>query len=178
MKKLKSIRKPLIFSLFGLILVLTGFGTGRLTVPSQELESQPGILIIDPYKRLKVNVYYVIDGDSLDIIGGERIRLLGIDAPEVNEPNGEEALEELQKLVENEEIELEFDPEAQPFPRDNYGRLLAYVWIGDTLVNEALIKKGVATLISEEYLKNLKYKSRFLEAQKYAQKNKLGMWAD
>lgn len=145
-------------------------------MPQENLEKQAGILVIDPSQRLKVNVWYVIDGDTIHVIGGEKVRLIGIDAPGINETGGEEALEKLQTLVEDKEVELEFDPKVELGLRDPYGRLLAYIWVKNILVNEKLVKQGLAKVVSEEIQRDFKYKARFLEAQKYAQENKLGIW--
>jgi len=174
--KTGRVKKSLLFSFLGLVLALAGFGVGKWSDSDKGLENQPGVLVLEPDKKLKVKVWYVIDGDTLHVIGGERIRLAGIDAPGLNEAGGGEALRRLQILVENKEVELELDYEAELDLRDRYGRLLAYIWKGDVLVNEELLKNGVVKLLPEEYLRKTKYKERLVQAQEYAQKNKLGLW--
>lgn len=164
-KRIK-IKNPLILSFLALLLLLTGFGAGRLTLPEKEPTQPAGILVLDPNQRARVEVWYVIDGDTFKLKSGESIRLLGIDAPSLSEPYGAEAQERLQKLVQDKEVELEFDSQGL---RDQYGRLLAYVWVEDILVNEVLIKEGLAEIIAEEVQKDFKYKARFLEAQDFAQ---------
>lgn len=166
MNKTIKFKNPLILSFLALLLLLAGFGAGRITLPEKEPAQPAGILVLEPDKKAKVKVWYVIDGDSLKLRSGENIRLLGINAPGLNEPFGDKAQERLQKLVQDKEVELEFDPQGL---RDQYGRLLAYVWIDNILVNELLIKEGLAEVIAEEIQKDFKYKARFLEAQDLAQ---------
>jgi len=61
--------------------------------------------------------------------------------------------------------------------RDKYGRLLAYVYLGDgRLLNELIVKSGFAYVLTIP--PNVKHKNKFIEAFKYAQVNKLGLWAD
>jgi micrococcal nuclease len=166
LNKTIKIKNPLVLSFLALLLLLAGFGAGRLTLPEKEPIQPAGILVLDPNQKAKVKVWYVIDGDSFKLKSGENIRLLGINAPSLNEPYGAEAQERLQKLVQEKEVELEFDSQRL---RDQYGRLLAYVWVGNILVNELLIKEGLAEVIAEEIQKDFKYKARFLEAQDFAQ---------
>jgi len=104
----------------------------------------------DP-SRTAVQVARVVDGDTLEIhINGkkEHVRLIGIDTPETKKPNtpvmyyGKEASEYTQKRLEHKQVELEWDVGQ----RDRYGRLLAYVWIGDELFNRTLVQQGYARI--------------------------------
>lgn len=88
----------------------------------------------------------VADGDSLVLEGGERVRLLQIDAPELGggECYGREATRELARLLEpGDRVRLELDPELDE--RDRHGRLLRYVHAGDDHVNVELVRRGAAT---------------------------------
>lgn len=92
-------------------------------------------------------VLAVLDGDTLVIVGGERVRLIGIDAPEVAhgatpaECHGDEAAVALGRLTPlGGAVRLKFDVERH----DRYGRTLAYVWVDDTFVNAALVRDGHA----------------------------------
>lgn len=174
--KVIKIKNPLILSFLALLLLLAGFGVGRLTLPEKEPTQPAGILVLDPDKRAKVEVWYVIDGDSFKLKSGENIRLLGINAPSLSEPYGSQAQERLQKLIQDKEVELEFDSQEGSGLRDQYGRLLAYVWVDNILVNEVLVKEGLAEVISEEIQKDFKYKARFLEAQDFAHGKGIGKW--
>ena len=83
----------------------------------------------------------VIDGDTIELIDGIKIRYIGINTPEVNQPGGKEATEANRALVEGEKVRLEYDVQQQ----DKYGRTLAYVSLEDgTFVNAELVKQGYA----------------------------------
>jgi len=119
-------------------------------------------------------VTQVIDGDTITIEGGYRVRYIGIDTPEIRpvpEAYGLEAWQANRELVENKEVRLERDVSET----DKYGRLLRYVYVGDTFVNAELVKKGLAEVKSyppdtkhQDYLENLEAEAR--EAGR-------GMWA-
>ncbi|MFN3477335.1 MAG: thermonuclease family protein [Candidatus Methylomirabilales bacterium] len=128
---------------------------------------------------LPVKVKRVIDGDTILLQNGERVRYIGINAPEVNhsprgaEPLGREAKEANRRLVEGKRVRLEFDSER----RDKYGRLLAYVFLEDgTFVNGWLVERGLAKAVS--YPPNLKYQDLLKKLEQEARKKQLGVWAD
>jgi micrococcal nuclease len=122
----------------------------------------------------------VIDGDTVEISpainGIEDVRFIGVDTPELNDPNcgehpyGIEASEFTRAQLGGEEVELEFDVEKT----DRYGRLLAYVYHGE-MFNEVLLEQGYAQVAT--FPPNVKYVDRFEEAQAEAQAANLGMWA-
>lgn len=122
-------------------------------------------------------VKYIYDGDTILLFNGDKVRYIGIDAPEIDYKNGINEYMALQSrnmntnLVYNRDIYLEFDIEK----RDRYGRLLAYAFHqnGD-MVNNALLKHGLAWIMAIP--PNLKYFSVFLESQRYAISEKLGLW--
>lgn len=94
----------------------------------------------------------MIDGDTIELEGGERVRLLCIDTPERGQPGYTEATEFLRGLVEGKRVRLEADPEHAD--RDRFGRLLRYVWLftgweaegfssgDDVLVNVEMVRRG------------------------------------
>jgi len=91
-------------------------------------------------------VQRVADGDSLVLEGGDRVRLLQIDAPELGEGEcyGREALRELERILQPADaIVLEADPQLDRV--DRYRRLLRYVLSADTNVNVELVRRGAAT---------------------------------
>lgn len=128
--------------------------------------------------KYKAKVINVIDGDTIKIESGQVIRYIGIDTPETVHPNkptqcyGKEASDKNKELVEGKEVKLEKDISET----DKYGRLLRYVWLGDMLVNEYLVREGYAQ--SSSYPPDVKYQERFLEAQRQAQEGKKGLWGD
>lgn len=91
-------------------------------------------------------VAHVIDGDTLDLESGERIRYLLIDSPESTTSTecwGPEAKQANQALVEGKTITLEYDVECE----DDYDRLLAYVSIGDQDINRLMVERGYACVL-------------------------------
>jgi micrococcal nuclease len=124
-----------------------------------------------------VDLVRVIDGDTIVVtIDGveERVRYIGIDSPEFadDEPAAQRATDANAALVEDAEIELERDVSD----RDRFGRLLRYVWVGDTLVNEELVRQGRADAIA--YEPDVKHQERLFEAEEEARDEGLGIWAD
>jgi len=122
-------------------------------------------------------VQKVIDGDTIVLADGRRVRYIGIDAPELaNESGpaerfGSEARDFNRNLVDREKIHLEFDRERH----DQYGRVLAYVFLpDDTFVNAELIKSGSACCDFRR--PNTKYDSLLLQLQREAMAKKIGMW--
>ncbi|HLV08632.1 MAG TPA: thermonuclease family protein, partial [Halanaerobiales bacterium] len=125
----------------------------------------------------RVFVDYVYDGDTFRTAAGEKIRLLGIDTPEMNWNEGEpefyarEALEyTLEKLL-KENVYLEYDQEY----RDKYGRVLAYVFLEDgSFFNRQLLEEGYAELMLIP--PNLRYQEEFKAAVQEARTGKNGLW--
>lgn len=106
-----------------------------------------------------------VDGDTIEVspaVDGETtVRLIGIDTPEVSGGTGlcgPEASDFTASRLEGKRVGLEFDEDRT----DQYGRVLAYVWLGDQLFNETLVEKGYATVAT--YPPNDRYEQRFLEA--------------
>ncbi len=87
----------------------------------------------------------VVDGDTLVLDGGERIRLIGVDTPETVHPQkpveyfGKEASAFTRRMADGQEVRLEYDQQR----RDRYGPTLAYVWLpDDSLLNLEIIRRG------------------------------------
>lgn len=113
-----------------------------------------------------VTVKRVIDGDTFRAAKVGKIRLMGIDTPELGrdgkpaQPGAEKAKEALQKLIMGKRVRLEYDGQRL----DKYGRILAYVYTAEGLmVNEELLRLGLA-----EPIRYLPYsrKERFLKVYK------------
>jgi endonuclease YncB( thermonuclease family) len=83
-------------------------------------------------------VVRVVDGDTVDLRDGRRVRLLGIDAPEIGRCMAMEASQRLATLTQGKHLKL-----RHAFS-DEYGRTLADVFVGDTFINEILVKEGLA----------------------------------
>ncbi len=124
-------------------------------------------------------VKWVVDGDTVVLDDGRRVRYIGINAPELEhdghqaEPFAEEAKQFNASLVDRKEVRLEFDREHT----DPYGRTLAYVFLKDgTLVNAQIISHGYAFLLYHS--QNRKYDSILLQLQRAAMSAKKGIWKD
>lgn len=116
------------------------------------------------------NVKEVIDGDTLVLTTGEKVRLIGINAPESDQPYGREATEELIRLTENKTLTFKSDKTE----KDAYGRTLAYAYVGDTFLNDKMIQSGLALV--ETVPPNEKYEGEFMDSEIDAQKNCRGLW--
>ncbi|HSB51772.1 MAG TPA: thermonuclease family protein [Dissulfurispiraceae bacterium] len=127
----------------------------------------------------------VTDGDSVSIkvksfagvpLKIERVRLIGIDAPELKqEPWGRRAKRHLKKLISESGwvVSVEFDVEQ----RDQHGRLLCYLWGRDGgMINEKMLGDGYAVLFTVP--PNVKHAGQFAEAQKSARSKMLGIWSE
>lgn len=114
----------------------------------------------------------VVDGDTLVLSNNERVRLLGINAPEYGSYFYNEAKQILEILVLGEKIRLEKDLTD----RDKYGRLLRYVYRDSLFVNLEMIKRGFASIYTCP--PDVKYAEEFLEAERFARVNKLGLWKE
>lgn len=129
----------------------------------------PGCSKIDENAVL---VTRIIDGDTIEIEDRVKVRYIGIDTPEIGEPYYLEAKEANLKLVGGKRIQLEKDVED----KDEYGRLLRYVWVAETMVNAELVRLGYA--YSYSYPPNLKYQAHFLQLEKEAREQKRGLWSE
>jgi micrococcal nuclease len=131
-----------------------------------------------------VSVVRVVDGDTVDVQleDGviERIRLIGIDTPEVVDPRkpvqcfGREASARAHELLDGQTVALELDPSQGE--RDIYGRLLAYVWMPDGRnFGEVIIAGGFAHEYT--YDRPYAYLDSFRAAQAWAMVNQAGLWS-
>lgn len=141
-------------------------GSWQQAVPTPGYENQPNA------KNETGIVGRVIDGDTLELTTGERVRLIGIDAPETGEDYYEESKVRLKDLVESKQINLENDVED----KDRYDRLLRYIYIDDIFVNLIMVEEGFAK--AYPYQPNTRYEPEFEEAEDSAKGLKKGIWSD
>ena len=125
-----------------------------------------------------VFVKRVIDGDTIELDNGEKVRYIGINAPETVDTNslvecyGVEASTKNKELVEGKNVRLEKDISD----KDKYGRLLRYVYMEDgSMVNLLLIKEGYAK--SSTYDPDIKYQAQIQTAEKNARESGTGLWS-
>ena len=132
-----------------------------------------------PGGRLSAEVVRAVDGDTIEVrIDGreEDVRYIGVDTPETVAPGqpvecwGHEASDFNAGLVEGEVVTLVFDHEL----RDDYDRLLAYVYVGDVLVNARLVAQGFARTL--EIAPNTSKAARFARLETRAGAAGRGLW--
>jgi micrococcal nuclease len=121
-------------------------------------------------------VLAVLDGDTIIIDGGQKVRYAGLDTPETHHPDklpedcGQEAFEANRRLVAGKMVRLEFDERR----RDKYGRLLAYVYVDSLFVNAELIRQGYAKVTT--YRDNQRHHDDLTRLQRDAITARRGMW--
>jgi micrococcal nuclease len=124
---------------------------------------------------LSGRVVAVSDGDTIRVRldGGrvERVRYIGVDTPETAECFSARASAFNARLVDDREVRLERDAEE----RDRYGRLLAYVYVGDTFVNAELVRRGYAQPLTVP--PNVQHAERFSRLARDARRAGTGLWA-
>lgn len=130
-----------------------------------------------PVDAEKAQVLRVIDGDTLELDDGRRVRLIGIDAPEKEgpythaEPYGDMAAEYVRKALENQAVWLERDVSDT----DRYGRLLRYVYLADgTQVNRWFVAEGQA--LAAEYPPDTRDAELLRQAEQEAREHRRGLW--
>lgn len=123
----------------------------------------------------EATVEWVVDGDTLRLVGGRLVRLLQIDAPEGgSDCYGDDATRELMRLTpKGTRIRLERDPELDD--TDQYDRLLRYVFVERENVNVELVERGA---VSPYYFRNDRgrYARNLDEAVKEAMDAERGFW--
>jgi micrococcal nuclease len=130
-------------------------------------------------EKRQVHVQWIPDGDTLFLQSGERVRLKGIDAPEIGHDDrpsqyyAMEARQELQSLVMDKTLCIEQFAQTK---KDRFGRLLAYVRMPDgRLLNTVLLERGCAFCYFSPD-QEAKLRHRFLEAQRRAVRDNKGFW--
>lgn len=119
----------------------------------------------------------VIDGDTIELEGGLKIRYLLVDTPEiahsvdeVSECFGDEARAQNTTLVLGKDISLEYDAEC----KDRFGRTLAYVYVGERMINEVLVERGYARVLVIK--PNEKYADDMRALEDHAESTGAGLW--
>ena len=114
-------------------------------------------------------VVRVIDGDTLELETGQKVRLKGINTPEKSEWLDAEATEFVSELVENRSVEIE----NHGF--DKYGRILAYVFVGGRNLNREILERGLGTLY---YYGEDSHYVELKRAEEFARLNGFGLWKE
>lgn len=184
-KKTKNKIAGMVISVFilGILILLDNFGYINLETyieneNTKSVTEQDNIQNIDNLYK----VVRVVDGDTIviDYNGtGEKVRLIGIDTPESVHPDadkntkwGNTASDYTKYMLSGKYVGVEFDVEQT----DKYGRLLAYVYLDGKMYNKTLLENGFAKVST--YPPNVKYVDEFVQLQKQARENKIGIWKD
>jgi micrococcal nuclease len=132
----------------------------------------------------------VVDGDTVVLSDGRKVRLIGIDTPEVYfsekllkdskksgqdidtiQALGKRASEFTKKLCLGKKVRVEYDVEK----KDRYGRTLAYIYLEDgTFVNAKIVEEGFAQVLTIP--PNVKYSDQFIKLQAQARESGKGLW--
>jgi micrococcal nuclease len=132
-----------------------------------------------PASRTPARVTDVIDGDTVRAVVDGReltVRLIGIDTPEKDGPYtdlecyGHEATAYTRDRIDGRDVDLSFDVERT----DRFDRTLAYVWLGEELVNESILEAGAGVLLTIP--PNVAFADRFEAAQRGAREAGRGLW--
>lgn len=132
-----------------------------------------------PDDQNSVKVVRAIDGDTLLLEDGSRIRLLGVNTPETKhperpaEPFGPEAHDFSERMTACRHVRLEYDRER----RDQYRRILAYVYLPDgRMLNRLLIEEGFSPAILTFPIRSDRSRE-FAAAERHAQQHRRGIWS-
>jgi micrococcal nuclease len=176
-------RNVLVLTICGILLVICALilaqvavtGLGNTVTVSQQTKNE------ETLTAETVKVARIIDGDTIVLSDGRRVRYLGINAPEITtnakkaQCFAQEAKTSNENLVLGKTVRLEKDTTN----RDKYGRLLRFVFVNsvggqEVLVNDYLIRQGFAKVLSIP--PDLKLESQFNDALDEAQFNRRGLW--
>lgn len=176
--------------IFSSLLLLLGFGFLWFGLKSPDLVDHTTVVVestpaasesVAPVPGEKVAVTKVIDGDTFEITGGLKVRMLGIDTPETKDPRrsvgcfGKEASNKTKQLLEGKVVILQKDISE----KDKYNRLLRYVYLpledGKWLfVNDYLVREGYANVLT--FPPDVKFAEQLRKAEKEAREGKRGLW--
>lgn len=118
-----------------------------------------------------------VDGDTIELSDGRKVRYIGMDTPETKHPTkgvecfGQQAAYQNAELVVGKTVQLEKDVSET----DRYGRLLRYVWLDGQLINKTLVEQGYA--FARSYPPDIKRQAEFQAAEQEAELHNRGLWA-
>ncbi|MDA9101164.1 thermonuclease family protein [Omnitrophica bacterium] len=155
---------------------LTSKSVPRLTTDSLETNQPTPLMPVSPSRQTHT-VARAVDGDTLVLSNGERVRLIGVDTPETKHPLkpveyfGKEASAFTKREIEGREVRLEYDWEKT----DKYGRTLAYVYRAsdDFFINAEIIKQGYGHAYTRFPFKHME---EFSEYERLAREGEVGLW--
>lgn len=170
------VKRGLFFILLISIFVIAFFVGERASInfepPTSNLTPSPTSQV----NQEEVIVKRVVDGDTIELEDGRRVRYIGMDTPELKDQREtvecftKEAMEKNKELVEGKKVRLEKDVSET----DKFGRLLRYVYVNEVFINDYLIRQGYASVAT--FPPDVKYQSQFVEAEREAREFKRGLW--
>lgn len=169
MKKLFTYSGPIIFIvgvLCGIALMVVYGSTSTIPENASRGESIETL----PLDAQYAHVERIIDGDTIAVDGGIKIRLIGIDTPERGEVYFTEASDYLSQLLAGKNIQLQRDISQT----DRYGRLLRHVYVDDVWINAEMIKSGLARMAT--FPPDVMHVETFRDLEKEARENQKGLW--
>jgi micrococcal nuclease len=128
------------------------------------------LLLLTQPAQAQLQQLRVSDGDTLRI-GDTRIRLACIDAPESDQPWGSQSKARLRDL-------LESQVQVQVLDTDRYGRSIAKLWSDNTLIQEQLVREGLAWVYPQFLHRCPTTATRLIQAEQQAKTERRGLWAD
>jgi len=150
--------------LIGVVFISGCTQTGQITSPSRTGQEET------TRNKSTAFISRVIDGDSIELSNNIEVRLLGINTPERGQPYYQEATNRLKELVEGKNVVLESDIQD----KDQYGRLLRFVFVDNLFVNLQLVKEGYANVYIIQ--PNTKYETSLRDAENEAKTSGLNVW--
>ncbi|OMP67067.1 thermonuclease family protein [Domibacillus epiphyticus] len=172
----KKLFKPFAASLLSFSLLAGSFTPELTTDSTQTAEAAL------PKTATKVTVNEVVDGDTIKVTykgRKETVRLILIDTPETKDPNkcvqlfGPEATAYTKKYLLDKKKKVSIELGVQT--RDKYGRILAYVYVNETMFNRLLLQNGYARIAV--YPPNTQYLEQLQVDENKAKKAKVGIWS-
>lgn len=119
-------------------------------------------------------VVRILDGDTIELEGGDRVRLLAIDTPESGEPLHDEAAAMMERLALGKTAQIEYGGRR----RDSYGRLLGYLFIDSLYINKVVIDSGLGYVyLFEDTDLSSPWVTALLDAQRGAISRDVGLWS-
>lgn len=115
----------------------------------------------------------IIDSDTLELDNKYSVRLYAVSCPEKGQKFSDETVAYLTQTALNQKVTLDYQSN---YTKDKWERILAYAFIGDTHLNEQLIRQGFCEVTIYQKRAKLKYQDELITAQKQAKQEKLGLW--
>lgn len=151
--------------------VISKFAVEEVNDDSNISQNNTEQIILEETIEEYANVTRIIDGDTIELESGKRVRLICMDTPEMGEKYYSQAAKYLSNLILNKEVLLKKDVSEY----DKYGRLVRYIYIDDIFVNEEMVNSGWA--VAYPYFPDTQLCPEIEKAEKLAKKNELGIWS-